>query len=60
MLVDLANFLIAAIMVVIFLFVTFELNARIILRRVNNDEAVAKGNVAVGAGGILHLMWGRA
>ena len=48
MLVDLANFLIAAIMVVIFLFVTFELNARIILRRVNNDEAVAKGNVAGG------------
>jgi uncharacterized membrane protein YjfL (UPF0719 family) len=49
LLVDLANFLIAAIMVVIFLLVTFELNARIILRRVNNDEAVAKGNVAVGA-----------
>ncbi len=28
---------------------TFEFNARIILRNVNNDEAVAKGNVAVGA-----------
>ena len=36
-------------MVVIFLFITFEINDRIILRNVNNDEAVANGNVAVGA-----------
>ncbi|HYA42676.1 MAG TPA: DUF350 domain-containing protein [Syntrophobacteraceae bacterium] len=48
-LVDLLNFFEAAVMVVIFLFLTFELNKRIILRKVNNDEAVAKGNVAVGA-----------
>lgn len=46
---DLGNFLKAAVMVVIFLFATFELNARIILRKVNNDEQAAKGNVAVGA-----------
>jgi uncharacterized membrane protein YjfL (UPF0719 family) len=49
LLVDLLNFFKAAVMVVIFLCVTFELNKRIILRRVNNDEAAAKGNVAVGA-----------
>ena len=36
-------------MIVIFLFITFEINERIILRKVNNDEAVANGNVAVGA-----------
>jgi uncharacterized membrane protein YjfL (UPF0719 family) len=48
-LVDLLNFLKAAIMIVIFLLVTFEFNKRIILRKVNNDEAVSKGNVAVGA-----------
>jgi uncharacterized membrane protein YjfL (UPF0719 family) len=48
-LVDLVNFLKAAIMVVIFLFVTFELNSKIILREVNNDEAVSRNNVAVGA-----------
>jgi uncharacterized membrane protein YjfL (UPF0719 family) len=47
--VDLWNFLQAAIMIVIFLFITFQINDRIILRKVNNDEAVAKGNVAVGA-----------
>ena len=46
---DLLNFFKAAIMVVIFLFITFEVNKWIILRKVNNDEAVAKGNVAVGA-----------
>jgi uncharacterized membrane protein YjfL (UPF0719 family) len=46
---DLLDFLKAAALVVIFLFVTFELNARIILRKVNNDDAAAKGNVAVGA-----------
>ena len=48
-LVDLWNFLQGAIMIVVLLFVTFEINKRIILRKVNNDEAVAKGNVAVGA-----------
>ncbi len=48
-LVDLGNFLKSAVMVVIFLFVTFELNKRIILRKINNDEAAGKGNVAVGA-----------
>ncbi len=47
-LVDLLNFFEASVMVVIFLFITFELNARIILRKVNNDEAVKNGNVAVG------------
>jgi uncharacterized membrane protein YjfL (UPF0719 family) len=47
--VDLWNFLQATIMIVILLFVTFEINKRIILRKVNNDEAVARGNVAVGA-----------
>ena len=46
---DLWNFLQATIMIVILLFITFEINKRIILRKVNNDEAVAKGNVAVGA-----------
>ncbi|MFZ0943840.1 MAG: DUF350 domain-containing protein [Syntrophobacteraceae bacterium] len=46
---DLWNFLQATIMLVILLFITFEINKRIILRKVNNDEAVAKGNVAVGA-----------
>jgi uncharacterized membrane protein YjfL (UPF0719 family) len=46
---DLLNFFKATIMVVIFLFITFEINKWIILRKVNNDEAVAKGNVAVGA-----------
>ena len=46
--VDLWNFFQGAIMIVILLFVTFEINKRIILRRVNNDEAVARGNVAVG------------
>ena len=46
---DLWNFLQATIMVVIFLFITFEINDRIILRNVNNDQAVADGNVAVGA-----------
>ena len=46
---DLSNFLQATIMIVILLFITFEINKRIILRKVNNDEAVAKGNVAVGA-----------
>lgn len=46
---DLWNFLQATIMIVILLFVTFEIDKRIILRKVNNDEAVAKGNVAVGA-----------
>ncbi|SPF45932.1 conserved membrane hypothetical protein [Syntrophobacter sp. SbD1] len=46
---DLLDFLKAAALVVIFLFVTFELNARIILRKVKNDDAAAKGNVAVGA-----------
>jgi uncharacterized membrane protein YjfL (UPF0719 family) len=46
---DLWNFAQGAIMIVILLFVTFEINKRIILRKVNNDEAVAKGNVAVGA-----------
>ena len=46
---DLWNFLQATIMIVIFLFITFEINDRIILRKVNNDEAVANGNVAVGA-----------
>jgi uncharacterized membrane protein YjfL (UPF0719 family) len=48
-LVDLWSFFQATIMVVIFLFLTFELNEWIILRRVDNDEAVSKGNVAVGA-----------
>ncbi len=48
-LVDLLNFFKATIMIVIFLFITFELNKRIILRKVNNDEAIYKGNVAVGA-----------
>ena len=46
---DLWNFSKSAALVVILLFVTFELNARIILRKVHNDEAAAKGNVAVGA-----------
>ncbi len=46
---DLWNFLQATIMIVVLLFVTFEIDKRIILRKVNNDEAVAKGNVAVGA-----------
>jgi len=46
---DLLNFFKATIMVVIFLFITFEINKWLILRKVNNDEAVAKGNVAVGA-----------
>jgi len=46
---DLLNFFKAAIMIVIFLFITFEINKWIILRKVNNDEAVAKGNAAVGA-----------
>jgi uncharacterized membrane protein YjfL (UPF0719 family) len=46
---DLLNFFKATIMVVIFLFITFEINKWIILRKVNNDDAVAKGNVAVGA-----------
>jgi uncharacterized membrane protein YjfL (UPF0719 family) len=46
---DLLNFLQAAVMVVIFLFLTFELNKKIILRKVNNDEAISRGNVAVGA-----------
>jgi len=46
---DLLNFGKSAVMVVIFLFLTFELNSRVILRKVKNDEAVAKGNVAVGA-----------
>lgn len=48
-LVDLLNFFKAAVMIVIFLFLTFELNKWIILRKVNNDQAVSKGNVAVGA-----------
>jgi len=48
-LVDLRNFLEAAVMIVVFLFITFEINERVILRKVNNDEAVANGNVAVGA-----------
>lgn len=43
------NFGKAAVMIVIFLCVTFELNDRVILRGVDNDEAVSKGNVAVGA-----------
>ncbi len=43
------DFFQGAIMIVILLFITFEINKRIILRRVNNDEAVAKNNVAVGA-----------
>lgn len=47
-LVDLLNFFEASVMVVIFLLLTFELNARIILRKVNNDAAVKNGNVAVG------------
>jgi len=47
-LVDLWNFFKAAAMIVIFLLLTFELNKRIILRKVNNDKAVSKGNVAVG------------
>ncbi len=46
---DLLNFFKATIMVVIFLFITFEINKWIILRKINNDDAVAKGNVAVGA-----------
>jgi len=46
---DLWNFSKATIMIVVFLFITFEINKRIILRKVNNDEAVANGNVAVGA-----------
>ncbi|HIJ76278.1 MAG TPA: DUF350 domain-containing protein [Deltaproteobacteria bacterium] len=46
--VDLWDFLQATIMIVVLLFVTFEINKRIILRKVNNDEAVARGNVAVG------------
>jgi uncharacterized membrane protein YjfL (UPF0719 family) len=45
---DLLNFLQATIMIVIFLFITFEINDRIILRKVNNDTAVANGNLAVG------------
>ncbi len=47
--VDLWNFLQGAVMIVILLFVTFEINKRIILLKVNNDEAIANGNVAVGA-----------
>lgn len=46
---DLLNFFKATIMVMIFLFITFEINKWIILRKINNDDAVAKGNVAVGA-----------
>jgi len=46
---DLWNFFQATVMIVILLFVTFEINKWIILRKVNNDEAVANGNVAVGA-----------
>jgi len=47
--IDLWNFFQGTVMIVILLFITFEVNKRIILRKVNNDEAAAKGNVAVGA-----------
>jgi uncharacterized membrane protein YjfL (UPF0719 family) len=47
--IDLWNFFQGTVMIVILLFITFEINKRIILRKVNNDEAAAKGNVAVGA-----------
>ncbi len=47
--IDLWNFFQGTVMIVILLFITFEINKRIILRKINNDEAAAKGNVAVGA-----------